>query len=94
MKKICSIALIFVLTATLFAGCRGGGSTNPTTTVAPNASSSTRPTVMPKPEVPMPSGTNTTTPGNGAAHGGSADPEGTAGVPGRMARPSARGVRY
>lgn len=93
MKKMCSIALIFVLTATLFAGCRGGNSTNPTT---PSVTSSTQPTVMPKPEDPMPSGTNTTAPGGngGQLPGGTSDPEGTPGVPGRMMRPSAQGPRY
>ena len=94
MKKLCSIALIFVLTATVFTGCRGGSSTNPTTT-APGTSS-TRPTVMPVPEIPLPTGTNTTAPGQDdpSLPGGTADPEGTPGVPGRMKRPSARGNRY
>ena len=103
MKKISIITLIFVLTATLFAGCRNGNSTNPTT-VAPGTSSSTRPTVMPMPEIPMPSGTNTTAPGAGSTPGGTnGGTDGTGGtnggtggttMPGRIVRPSARGPRY
>ncbi len=103
MKKLSIMTLIFVLTATLFAGCRNGNSTNPTT-VAPGTSSSTRPTVMPTPEIPLPSGTNTTapggtngsTPGTGSTPGGSNGTDGSGGttLPGRMMQPSARGPRY
>lgn len=100
MKKLSIITLIFVLTATVFAGCRRNTDTNPTT-VAPGTSSSTRPTVMPMPEIPMPSGTNTTAPGgtNGSTPGTDSTPGGSNGtdgttMPGRMVRPSARGPRY
>ena len=87
MKKLCSIALIFVMVAALFAGCGRDDSTNPTG-VTPDTSS-TRPTVMPSPEIPMPSGTNTTAPSNGGTEGGINDTT----LPGRMVRP-ARGPRY
>ena len=43
MKKICSIALVLVLTVTILAGCR---STKPAETSAPTAPS-TRPTTAP-----------------------------------------------
>ena len=89
MKKLCSIALIFVLTATLLAGCRGAADTNPTNS-APDASSSTQPTLMPKPEVPAPSGTDSTAPNGGdGTDGGVIDPT----MPNRMVRPT-RGPRY
>ena len=97
MKKLCSIALIFVMVAALFAGCGRDDSTNPTG-VTPDTSS-TRPTVMPSPEIPMPSGTNTTSPsrpsapGSTSLPGGSSAPGGTE-MPNRTARPSARGPRY
>lgn len=77
MKKLCSIALIFVLTATLLVGC-GGNNTEPTASI-PDASSSTQPTVMPKPELPTPSGTDSTAPDENDMN--------------RMMRPSARGLR-
>jgi hypothetical protein len=81
MKKFCTIALVFVLTASLFTGC-GCPNTDMTTT-AP-LTSSTRPTVMPKPELPLPSGTNTTAPG-----GSTNDTT----LPNRMVRPT-QGPRY
>ncbi len=98
MKKACIITLICVLTATLFAGCRNMGNTT-TTTTKPGTSSSSRPTVVPMPEIPLPSGTNTTSPsrpsapGSTGLPGGSSAPGGTE-MPNRTARPSARGPRY
>lgn len=100
MKKAWMITLIFVLTATLFTGCRNMGNNTTNSTAAPGTSSSTRPTVMPTPEIPLPSGTNTTgpnattNPGGTTIPGGSTGTEGTTGMPGRAARPSARGPRY
>lgn len=81
MKKACIITLICVLTATLFAGCRNMGNTT-TTTTKPGTSSSSRPTVVPMPEIPLPSGTNTTSP---AVPAPLAAPVFPAGVPHRVA---------
>ena len=99
MKKACIVTLIFVLTATIFTGCRNMGSTTQSTE-KPGTSSSSRPTVVPMPEIPLPSGTNTTSPSNGtgtpggiSTPGASGAPNGTE-MPGRAARPSARGPRY
>lgn len=92
MKKACIVTLIFVLTATIFTGCRNMGSTTQST-VNPGTSSSTRPTVVPMPEIPLPSGTNTTSPSGTSTPGGTDTPNGTE-MPGRAARHSARGPRY
>lgn len=94
MKKACIVTLIFVLTATIFTGCRNMGSTTQSTE-KPGTSSSSRPTVVPMPEIPLPSGTNngTGTPGGTSTPGASGVPNGTE-MPGRAARPSARGPRY
>lgn len=106
MKKAYMLMLVVALTASLFAGCRNMGGSS-TSTNAPT-SSSTKPTVVPMPEIPLPSGTNTTSPSGttlpvpsgstnpsvGSTPGGASDPEGTTNVPGRAVRPSARGPRY
>ncbi len=94
MKKASILALVLVLTATLFTGCRNMGSTS--TTKAPAASSSTRPTVAPKPTLPLPSGSTTnpggtTTPGGATTTPGGVTEPGTSGA---ARRPSARGPRY
>ena len=88
MKKASIMTLILVLTATLFAGCRNTG-TNTTGSTAPVGSTSTTSTVMPMPDVTLPTEPSiTTTPG------GVTDPA-TGGMTGRAAsRPSARGPRY
>lgn len=100
MKKAYMLMLVFALTASLFAGCRnmGGGTTSTSSTNAP--SSSTKPPVVPMPEIPLPSGTNTTSPSGSTlpvpsgSTPGSSVPEGTGTVPGGAARRSARGPRY
>ena len=56
MKKISIIVLIFVLTATLFAGCRNMGNN----TTAPSSSTMTKPTVVPAPEITTSPTTSTT----------------------------------
>lgn len=93
VKKACILTLIFVLTATLFCGCgnRGNNTTGP---MAPAASSSTKPTLLPKPNLPLPSGTTGTNPGGMTDPSNTTNPGDTTGLPGRAARPSARGPRY
>ena len=59
MKKISIIVLIFVLTATLFAGCRKMGN-NTTGTTVPSSSVMTKPTVVPAPEITTSPTTSTT----------------------------------
>jgi hypothetical protein len=86
MRKFLIITLIFVLTATLFAGCRRMGDTNPSSDVP--TSSSTTGTQATLPELPLPSGTNTTSPS------GSDVPDSAPELPNRMVRPSAKGPRY
>ena len=56
MKKISIILLIFVLTATLFVGCRNMGNN----TTAPSSSTMTKPTVVPAPEITTSPTTSTT----------------------------------
>ena len=94
MKKACIVTLIFVLTATLFTGCRNMGNNTTHSTVAPGTSSSSKPTVVPTPEIPLPSDTHTTNPssnpGTTTNPGSTAGTEGSTGVTGR----SARGPRY
>ena len=94
MKKACIITLIFVLMAVLFAGCRNMGDTTPTT-IKPTTSSSTRPTVVPTPEIPMPSGTSTvpSTPTNPGRPDTTTMPSGTE-MPGRSGRAATRSPRY
>lgn len=89
MKKACIITLIFVLTATLFAGCRNMGGTTQST-AKPGTSSSSRPTVVPMPEIPLPSGTNTTSPSTPGSTGTPNGGNGSTGMPGG----AARGPRY
>ena len=83
MKNTSIIILILVLTATLFTGCRNTANTEPNTTVP---SSSTKPTVVPMPEIPTPSGSDTTAPTAIA-------PEGSSGMGDRAMRPGRRGPR-
>ena len=85
MKKASLMALILVLTATLFAGCRNTGNTatgtNPTTKPM-----TTTTTVA---ELPLPTKPGTTDPASGNA----TDPSST-GMPGKSIRPSAKAPRY
>lgn len=61
MKKFSVIALVFALTALLFAGCRN--TTNPTTTTKlPATSATTQSTVLPSPDITLPM--DTTAPEN------------------------------
>ena len=87
MNKILMITLIFLLTATIFTGCRKMGNTTPSTGVP--TSSSTKSTVVPMPEIPLPSGTNTTAP-----QGSNGVPEDAPPLPSRMRGPAAKGPRY
>ena len=98
MKKASIITMVLVLTATMFAGCRNMGG-NPGNTTAPMGSS-TRPTLSPNPQLPLPTGDLTTNPGgatnpsdNTATPGATTDP-GAPGIAGRALRPAARGPRY
>ena len=82
MKKLCSIALIFVLSASLLVGCGCSMvSTDPTT-----VPSSTQPTGS-KPIATLPSGTNSTAPED------STDPRDPS-APARMMPPARRTPRY
>ena len=95
MKKTSIMALILVLTATLFAGCRNmGGNQGNTTT--PVSSSTTKPTAAPTPQLPLPTGNTATTPGGATnpSSNGSMPGDGASGIEGRAVRPSARGPRY
>lgn len=98
MKKASILALIFVLTATLFAGCRNMGNNTTGTNMTPASSSSS--TMLPLPERPLPSGPSTTNPGgamnpsDSTTTPGVVTEPGTSGINGRSARPSARGPRY
>ena len=59
MKKISIIVLVFVLTATVFAGCRKMDN-NTTGSTAPGSSTSTKPTIVPAPEITTSPTTSTT----------------------------------
>ncbi len=73
MKKISAIALVFTLTALLFAGCRDTTNTTPTTTKQPATSAATQSTVLPAPDITLPMDTTTTTvPGGSSSTTGSA----------------------
>ncbi len=94
MKKASIMALVLVLTATMFAGCRNMGGQTTNSTQTPATSSSTKPTVRPTPSLPLPSG-STTTPG-GATDPSDATQPGTSGSTAGDAarRPAGRGPRY
>ena len=85
MKKASILALILVLTATLFAGCGNNGK-NPTSTNPTTKPMTTNTTVA---ELPLPTKPGTTDPASGNA----TDPSST-GMPGRSVRPSAKAPRY
>lgn len=59
MKKTCALALILVLSALVFAGCRD--TTNTTTTKTPATSATTQSTILPAPDITLPMDTTTTT---------------------------------
>lgn len=52
MKNFSVLALVFALTATVFAGCRN--TTNTTTTTLPATSAATQTTMIPSPDITLP----------------------------------------
>lgn len=58
MKKFCTAALVLALFGALLAGCRGTNAPTAThTTKVPATSAATQTTVLPSPDIPLPTDT-------------------------------------